>query len=595
MGATDGQLVRRVQEGDREAFGELVDRYRDMVYGLGYHLTGEFEAARDLAQEAFIQAYLRLAQLRDPEKFAGWLRHIVLNVHRSQRRRREVVTVALEAEAQPPIANPEPSEIEAVVREALSRLREPERLALTLHYINGYSHAEIGGFLGVRRETVKTRLARARQHLREEVMAMVKDAFEGRKLPEQFTHETVSEALRLMNLLADELVKNGAITDPAVESAFRKVPRHLFIDKARMYFVDAGEWREIVRDHRDPDPDLLRRIYQGHVSIEIAPESSMSDPECMAWMMEDLSLRSGMKVLEIGAGSGYNAALIAEVVGSPSLIYTVELNDVLAESARRHLNEAGYGDVHVIHGDGAEGFPAGAPYDAIVVTCGAMDLSPAWMEQLADSGAVLCPLRIPPSGDPTLLVHRSNGQLQGRFTRLIYFVPMRGDRLLCQGMPGRMDVDEARALGDKRPEQPPFMLRAAFGDPKAPPRWDRNPWWSFFFFLSIHMTDSERIVAAQDFFPIGLADVFAREACIFSQSEETMEVYGGEGILSGFNELALRWQSLGCPRLEDYRFTIVSALDPSTVPADVMVMARRYYKYLVTVGRTQTKPNSNAG
>ena len=203
MSLTDGQLVRRVREGDREAFGELVDRYRDMVYGLAYHLIGEFEAARDLAQEAFIQAYLRLAQLRDPKKFCGWLRQIALNVRRSQLRRREVATVALEAEAQPSPPNPQPSEIEVVVREALAKLRAPERLALTLHYINGYSHGEIGRFLGVRPETVKTRLARARQHLREEVMSMVKDTFESRKLPEEFTKETMGKLLRRLASLED--------------------------------------------------------------------------------------------------------------------------------------------------------------------------------------------------------------------------------------------------------------------------------------------------------------------------------------------------------------------------------------------------------
>jgi RNA polymerase sigma factor (sigma-70 family) len=190
MGATDGQLVARAREGDREAFGDLVDRYRDMVYGLGYHLTHDFEAARDLAQEAFVQAYLKLGQLRDPDRFSGWLRRIATNLHRNQRQRREVKTVSL-AEAGEVADGRRPSEIEVVVREALARLRAPERLALTLHYINGYSQAEIGAFLGVRPETVKTRLARARQHLRTEVMAMVEDAFEQHALPEEFRRDVI--------------------------------------------------------------------------------------------------------------------------------------------------------------------------------------------------------------------------------------------------------------------------------------------------------------------------------------------------------------------------------------------------------------------
>ena len=196
MALTDGELVERVRSGDREAFGDLVGRYRDMVYGLGYHLTHDFEAARDLAQEAFVQAYLKLGQLRDPAKFSGWLRQIATNVHRTHQRRREVATVTLDEAGAVPDAR-QPSEIEVVVRDALARLREPERLALTLHYVNGYSHAEIAGFLGVRPETVKTRLARARQHLRTEVMAMVEETFRAKSLGEAFQKDVVGTVREL--------------------------------------------------------------------------------------------------------------------------------------------------------------------------------------------------------------------------------------------------------------------------------------------------------------------------------------------------------------------------------------------------------------
>jgi RNA polymerase sigma factor (sigma-70 family) len=212
--ATDGQLVARARQGDREAFGELVDRYRDMVYGLGYHLTGDFEAARDLAQEAFVQAFVKLGQLREPGKFSGWLRRIATNLHRAQARRSQVSTVALEAAAGAADVPP-PSETRVVVREALARLRAPERLALTLAYVDGYSQAEIAGFLGVRTETVKTRLARARQHLRTEVVAMVKDAFGANSLGDTFRKDVIGtvRALErdLRRSLPPELPKLGEV------------------------------------------------------------------------------------------------------------------------------------------------------------------------------------------------------------------------------------------------------------------------------------------------------------------------------------------------------------------------------------------------
>jgi len=194
MKVTDGQLVEQARAGDKEAFGELVDRYRDMVYGLGYHLTGNFEDARDLAQEAFVQGYLKLSQLHEPGKFSSWLRQIALNVHRMRRRAPAPMTVPIDEEIEMTPRH-EPSEIETVVHEALGKLRKPERLALTLHYINGYTQSEIGSFLGVRPTTVKTRLARARQHLKKEIMAMVEDTFESKKLPEGFTKETVEAAM----------------------------------------------------------------------------------------------------------------------------------------------------------------------------------------------------------------------------------------------------------------------------------------------------------------------------------------------------------------------------------------------------------------
>ncbi len=207
MRVTDGQLVERARNGDQEAFGDLVGRYRDMVYGLGYHLTRDFEAARDLAQEAFVQAYLKLGQLREPERFSGWLRQIATNAHRGQRRRPEVSTVSLE-EAGDIADTRHASEVEVVLREALGRLREPERLVVTLHYVNGYSHAEIAGFLGVRPATVKTRLARARQHLRTEAMAMVEDAFEQHALPPEFRDNVVQAVEGLVSGFAKILPRD---------------------------------------------------------------------------------------------------------------------------------------------------------------------------------------------------------------------------------------------------------------------------------------------------------------------------------------------------------------------------------------------------
>jgi len=202
-------LVQRARRGDRSAFGELVDRYRDMVYGLAYHLTGDFEDARDLTQEAFVRAYERLAQLREPGRFPNWLRTITTNTHRSSARRRRPP-----ADASAPRVARDPSDLALAVNDALAGLREPDRLALTLHYIDGYTHAEIGEFVGHSADVVKTRLARARARLRTEVTQTVGDAFSRERLPAGFRHGVISGVEGLVRDLREVLPSDlDPITD----------------------------------------------------------------------------------------------------------------------------------------------------------------------------------------------------------------------------------------------------------------------------------------------------------------------------------------------------------------------------------------------
>ena len=269
MAPTDQQLVVRVRQGDQEAFGELVDRYRDMVYGLGYHLTGDFEAARDLAQEAFVQAFVKLDQLREPGRFAGWLRKIGTNVYRAQGRRRQVSTVGLEAAATTADTRA-PSETKIVVREALARLRAPERLALTLAYVDGYSQAEIAGFLGVRPGTVKTRLARARQHLRTEVVAMVEHEFERHALPPEFREDVVRAVEALVSRFATAL-------PPEVGELCERLGRD-----------SRTAWREVLSRMPAPyGPPLREQGRAPRVRVGELPEALRAKAcraMCLTWM-----------------------------------------------------------------------------------------------------------------------------------------------------------------------------------------------------------------------------------------------------------------------------------------------------------------------
>jgi protein-L-isoaspartate(D-aspartate) O-methyltransferase len=388
---------------------------------------------------------------------------------------------------------------------------------------------------------------------------------------------------RFVNRLADELLARKAIVSPLVEAAFRQVPRHLFIDQARAYVREQQQEREIVCDHARPDAQVLDLIYRDQ-SVYLGPSfrSTCSAPYCMAWMLEDLTPRPGMKVLEVGTGSGCNAALLAEIVGESSLVYSVELDEGLAESAKRHLHEAGYGEVTVLCGDGATGYASAAPYDAIIVTAGCADLSPAWVEQLAPDGAILYPFHVSP-WDPTILVRRGKRGLRGRFTRLMNFVPCVSEVLGDPAEPETMEVSEAR------------QLRTGPGqivDANIPPRFrssDSVLSYYLYYCLSLarDMRPEDRVVTMEGAF-VGLADTSAREACIISRPGErigTVEVIGGMEVLNRLTEIVGSWEKMGRPLLKDYRIALRPVTDCADMSKSQWVIDRKHYRYLISLRR----------
>src|SRR5690242_20229998 len=183
---------------------------------------------------------------------------------------------------------------------------------------------------------------------------------------------------RLVDGLRDGVLRNaagrgGRSPDPAIEEAFRTVPRHLFL----------------------PGVPLGRAYADEAVAVQAVDgvtTSSASQPSMMAIMLGQLDLRPGHRVLEIGAGTGYNAALMARIVGPAGRVVAVDIDADLVEGAARHLADAGVDGVELVCGDGALGHPPGAPYDRIVLTVGSGDVRPEWVAQLAPGGRLLLPL-----------------------------------------------------------------------------------------------------------------------------------------------------------------------------------------------------------
>jgi protein-L-isoaspartate(D-aspartate) O-methyltransferase len=222
------------------------------------------------------------------------------------------------------------------------------------------------------------------------------------------TTDTGPDELR--DRMVDHIAEAGHLHSAAVEHALRTVPRHLFVPDATA--EDAYANRSITIKPGEPGG---------------RPASCISVPTVVAMMLGQLDARPGDRVLEIGAGTGYNAALLADIVGDTGQVTTIDIHPDVTAHARRALDATGYDGVHVVTGDGALGHPDLAPYDRIIVTVGPWDLPPAWLDQLAPGGRLVVPLHWRGQARSVAFVKQEDGVLRATDSQLCGFIPMIGD------------------------------------------------------------------------------------------------------------------------------------------------------------------------
>jgi protein-L-isoaspartate(D-aspartate) O-methyltransferase len=200
------------------------------------------------------------------------------------------------------------------------------------------------------------------------------------------------------NMVNEQLERRG-ISDPRVLEAMEWVPRHEFVPRG-----------------------LLDQAYDDR-ALPIELEQTISQPYTVAFMCQEARLSAGDKVLEIGTGSGYCAAVLSLLARE---VHTVERIEKLHRTARDRLARLEYQNVHCYLDDGTLGLPPEAPFDAIVVAAGAEDLPKAYPEQLAESGRLLIPIG-PPSRQQMVRIMRRGGKLQHEILGSFGFVPLVGD------------------------------------------------------------------------------------------------------------------------------------------------------------------------
>lgn len=208
------------------------------------------------------------------------------------------------------------------------------------------------------------------------------------------------EFTRLRKKMVEECVLGRGIRDDLVLRAMEKVPRHLFVDEA-----------------------LRERAYGDH-ALPIGDKQTISQPYIIALTTQALALQGGEKVLEIGTGSGYQAAVLAEL---KARVFTIEINARLAEKAAQTLQGLNYRDIQVKAGDGFFGWPEEAPFDGIIVTCASPRIPPPLIEQLKEGGRLIIPLGDTRPFQVLTLATKTGGKLRKKEISGVRFVPMTGE------------------------------------------------------------------------------------------------------------------------------------------------------------------------
>ena len=391
--------------------------------------------------------------------------------------------------------------------------------------------------------------------------------------------DPTGDVRRYLDRLVDELKDSGRIRTGRIERAFRTVERHRFLPGFSRWDPATSSPVPVEFDPARPSENSLGIIYSdqalGTRFRDGLPSSSSSQPSVMADMLEALALGPGMRVLEIGTGTGYNAALLAEIVGDEGSVVTQDIDRGIAAEATDALRAAGYGSVRVVARDGAEGVSEAAPFDRILVTVGCPDVSPRWQEQLTEDGRIVVPLEH--AGlHPLVTLTKHDERLGGRFFAWSAFIPIRG--LLHQELPWPAAL--LREGGTEAATKVPAWV--GFGTGTPIPGWG-IPRDVMDFFLFLALSDWRAVAlppppsSIQDRWEVGLIDpsgsALARSGGIRAS--------GSQDLLSDLMRHHESWEAAGCPALEDWHITLTSHDAEPRTPADLAV-ERANYRQVVT-------------
>ncbi len=369
--------------------------------------------------------------------------------------------------------------------------------------------------------------------------------------------------------LVQILRARGCLRSERVEKAFLAVDRKDFL--TIWYTMDMSEgvprWATVVFDPEHPSSEQLDIIYSLAPLVtdvsDFRPQGSLSAPSLVSEMLELLNVAPGMKVLEIGTCSGYNAALLAELVGPEGNVHTIEARQTAARSAKATLGKLGYSNIAVHAKDGYYGHPSTAPYDRLIATAGCSDLSPLWIEQLHQDRQMVIPMNYGYL-DYLMLIERDSQRpdvAHGKIVGTASFMAIRG--VLSWANPWTTLENPSMKTTDFRELSLPKELPPVDGDQNLifdPVHSD------FYYFLT--QSSRELWFCNQGY---GIADLVTQAKAVVSR--ESIRVYGPKTsensayrLLEKLLRIYDRWVSLGCPGAGDFHIEFIPK-DRSHQPA----------------------------
>jgi protein-L-isoaspartate(D-aspartate) O-methyltransferase len=371
----------------------------------------------------------------------------------------------------------------------------------------------------------------------------------------------------LRHALVENMQRRGVITDQRIAEAFASVPRHLFLPG-------------LAPERVYSDQAIITKEQDG-VGI-----SSSSQPAMMAIQLQQLLLEPGQRVLEIGAGTGYNAALMRFLVGPTGRVTTVDVDDDIVEAARAQVAAAGYPDIQVILGDGGYGYAPNAPYDRIILTVGASDILPTWVEQLRPDGLLVLPINLGSGMFSVAFRTLTNGTLISESLTPCGFIRLRGAFASAEQL---LTTGEWDIYCDPGPRLDPAQLSTLLQQPAAdaPVPADTIDATLFLAFSGEPMAKLFRRTANGDP-PIeggrhALFDTTAMSGCLLPPWTEPAarhepalaQTFGSPAAYDRLRALLTRWAALGRPGLNQLR-VLVTPHGTTPPPPGAMTITRPY-------------------